>query len=648
MADNSERICFVIAPIGERGTNIRKRSDQVLKHIIRPAVESCGYKAVRADEIAEPGIITNQIIRHVVDDPLVIADLTGQNPNVFYELAIRHATRKPLVQIIDNVEDIPFDVGSMRTIQVDHRDLDSVEEAKTEIKRQIQFLEESSSSLETPISIALEGRSIDGSKMRDQGHLEEIKKIMGDQTDKILQRMDAKTVADEPEKAKPVVANVSKTPMASLLDKAIAKAVSLQQEGKRDEAIEEWRDIIYVSEGSDHDLTAMAWFSIGYLLENPEDRISAYNEAIRLKPDYAEAYTNRGVTKGGLGRYGDAIEDYDEAIRLKPTFVEAYYNRGDAKGALDQRAEAIADYDEAIRLKPTFVEAYNNRGAVKAVLEQYDGAIEDYDEAIRLKPDFAEAYYNRGSAKAALGQYDSAIADYDTAILLQPDYPDAYYNRGFAKGALGQYADAIVDFNEAIRLKSDYAEAYNNRGNAKAGLSQPEDAIADYDEAIRLKPDFVEAYYNRGNAKRALEQYDDAIADYDEAIRLKPAYAEAYNNRGFAKGVLRQYADAIADYDETIRLKPNHAKAYNNRGFAKGALGQYADAIADFGEGICLQPDDAAAYYSRGLAKRALGLIDEARQNFEKARDLAREAGDDSVADLAEQGLRDLDSQKDK
>ena len=106
-----------------RGSDIRKRSDQVLEHIIRPVVESCGYKAVRADEMPEPGIIANQIIRHVVDDPLVIADLTGQNANVFYELAIRHAIRKPLVQIINKVKDIPFDISSMRTIVVNHQEI---------------------------------------------------------------------------------------------------------------------------------------------------------------------------------------------------------------------------------------------------------------------------------------------------------------------------------------------------------------------------------------------------------------------------------------------------------------------------------------------------------------------------------------------
>ena len=158
MTDTNEKICFVIAPIGKLGSDTRKRSDQVLQHIIRPAVESCGYKAVRADCIANPGIITNQIIRHVVDAPLVIADLTEQNANVFYELAIRHFFRKPFVQIIDKVEDIPFDLSAMRTIQVDYQNSESVEEAKNQIKKQIQSLEASPSSLENPISEALADR----------------------------------------------------------------------------------------------------------------------------------------------------------------------------------------------------------------------------------------------------------------------------------------------------------------------------------------------------------------------------------------------------------------------------------------------------------------------------------------------------------
>ncbi len=151
-----EKQCFVIAPIGEAESDTRKRSDQILKHIIAPAAKSCGYKAIRADQISEPGIITSQVIQHIVDDPLVIADLTGRNPNVFYELAIRHAIKKPLVQIIKKGESIPFDVAGTRTVNVDHHDLDSVEEAKEEIVKQIKATEKDAGDVDTPISVALD------------------------------------------------------------------------------------------------------------------------------------------------------------------------------------------------------------------------------------------------------------------------------------------------------------------------------------------------------------------------------------------------------------------------------------------------------------------------------------------------------------
>jgi hypothetical protein len=150
---NPEETCFVIAPIGESGSEIRKRSDQVLKHVIRPAAKSCGFRAIRADEISEPGIITTQVLQHIVDDPMVVADLTGQNPNVFYELAVRHSLRRPYVQIIQRGERIPFDVAGVRTIEVDHRDLDSVEAAKQEIQKQMEA-SAGGAEIESPISVA--------------------------------------------------------------------------------------------------------------------------------------------------------------------------------------------------------------------------------------------------------------------------------------------------------------------------------------------------------------------------------------------------------------------------------------------------------------------------------------------------------------
>ncbi len=157
---NTKKKCFVIAPIGEEGTEIRARSDKVLEHIIKPPVEGCGYECTRADEISEPGIITSQIIQHLVDDHLVIADLTGRNPNVYYELAVRHVVKKPIVQIIQAEETIPFDVAGTRTIHVDYRDLDSVSNCKQELAKQIRSVEKDPTRVDTPVSVAIDLESL--------------------------------------------------------------------------------------------------------------------------------------------------------------------------------------------------------------------------------------------------------------------------------------------------------------------------------------------------------------------------------------------------------------------------------------------------------------------------------------------------------
>ncbi len=156
MSSEQNRICFVVAPIGDPESETRRRSDQILKHVIAPVCESAGYKPVRADQISEPGIITTQVIQHIIDDAMVIADLSGRNPNVFYELAIRHVLRKPYVQIIQIGERIPFDVSAIRTIEVDHHDLDSVELARAEILKQIQSAEARGGAVDSPISVAVD------------------------------------------------------------------------------------------------------------------------------------------------------------------------------------------------------------------------------------------------------------------------------------------------------------------------------------------------------------------------------------------------------------------------------------------------------------------------------------------------------------
>lgn len=130
---SQKKPCFVISPIGSDDSDIRKRADQVLKHIIKKALWDI-YTVERADDISKPGLITLQIIERLMKAPMVVADLTDANANVYYELAIRHFVKRPVVHLITEGQQPPFDVAQMRYIQYDLTNPDSVERAGQEVR----------------------------------------------------------------------------------------------------------------------------------------------------------------------------------------------------------------------------------------------------------------------------------------------------------------------------------------------------------------------------------------------------------------------------------------------------------------------------------------------------------------------------------
>ncbi|MGI8536057.1 MAG: hypothetical protein ACR2K2_06065 [Mycobacteriales bacterium] len=155
--NNFDTACFYITPIGDDASEARKHSDLFMGSLIEPSLEEFGLRLVRADAIAEAGLITAQIIEHIVRSKLVIVDLSFHNPNVFYELALRHAVRKPIVQLSRSQDRLPFDVGQFRTVVIDTSDvytfvprLDSI---KAEIAGQIRKALDQSDEAENPLSI---------------------------------------------------------------------------------------------------------------------------------------------------------------------------------------------------------------------------------------------------------------------------------------------------------------------------------------------------------------------------------------------------------------------------------------------------------------------------------------------------------------
>jgi hypothetical protein len=149
-------LCFVIGPIGKVGSAERKHADLLLNAVIRHVLEAdnFGFAVKRADEDADPGMIGDRVIADIIHAKLVVADLTDLNPNVFYELGIRHSTEKPVIHLARSGTLLPFDNVTHRTIFVDLTDWQSTEEARGRLAASARAVQSPTYTVSNPITQA--------------------------------------------------------------------------------------------------------------------------------------------------------------------------------------------------------------------------------------------------------------------------------------------------------------------------------------------------------------------------------------------------------------------------------------------------------------------------------------------------------------
>jgi hypothetical protein len=152
------RECFVIAPIGDDLSATRRATDGLIRSVIRPVLEELGFVVDVAHEIAAPGSITRHILRRLLTADLVIANLTELNPNVMYELGVRHSAGLPVVVIAEAETKLPFDVSDQRSIFFTD-DIAGVDELKTRLavaaNAAVEHVEN-----DNPVQLALESKVV--------------------------------------------------------------------------------------------------------------------------------------------------------------------------------------------------------------------------------------------------------------------------------------------------------------------------------------------------------------------------------------------------------------------------------------------------------------------------------------------------------
>jgi tetratricopeptide (TPR) repeat protein len=271
--------------------------------------------------------------------------------------------------------------------------------------------------------------------------------------------------------------------------------------------------------------------------------LAAYQQAIRIKPDFAEAHSNLGNALRDQGKLDEAVTAFRRAIKVRPDYAEAHSNLGLAlrdQGKLD---EAAAAYREAIRITPDHADAHSNLGALYYEQGKLDEAAAACRQAVRIRSDHAGAHSNLGNALRGQGKLDEAIAAYRHAIRIKPDFAEAYSNLGLALRDQGKLDEAVAALREAIVLEPSFANAHNSLASSLTVLGRLTEARAAFQEAIRLAPRNVKYRLNLVEIVRFaagdphLAAMEELAKDYtslpvDDRIELHFALGKAYEDVG--------------------------------------------------------------------------------------------------------------------
>jgi tetratricopeptide (TPR) repeat protein len=276
---------------------------------------------------------------------------------------------------------------------------------------------------------------------------------------------------------------------------------------------------------------------------------------------HANEWYATGVRLARAGRGPEAIQAYEEALRLRPDFVDAHNNLGVILQHAGQTRQAIEHWEQALRINPDYPGAHFNLGNTLAGLGRLQEAIGHYEQAVQIKPDLAEAHNNLGGALRELGRPQEAIGQYEQALRVRPDYAEAHYDLGVALVQRGRLPEAIVHWEEALRVKPDFAEAHNNLGLALMGQGRLQEAISHYEEALRISPNDAEADTNLGLALVRQGRLPEAIEHYEQALRIKPDVAEVHFNLGLALEKLGRMQEALQHYEQALRIRPDLVQA---------------------------------------------------------------------------------------
>ena len=260
----------------------------------------------------------------------------------------------------------------------------------------------------------------------------------------------------------------------------------------------------------------------------PQGLADLARETARVRPGNSEFYMVLGDAWQSSGKPQEAVSAYEQALRLRGDFPRGLLNLASALKGAGQLPRAEETLKRTLAVAPSNPAAWLQYGAVDFALGRIQAGAAKMEKAIALDPELPGEHTGLAELLLASGQTDRAGAVLLEALRIDPYDGTAYDLKGRMLASKGELAESLYNFEKATRLRPGYAPHLYDYGLALLSVNRFEDAQASAEAALQADPKMAEAHELLGGLLARKRQLPEAAREYQEALRLRPEFDRAH------------------------------------------------------------------------------------------------------------------------
>ena len=347
-------------------------------------------------------------------------------------------------------------------------------------------------------------------------------------------------------------------------------------------------------------------------------------QAIRDNPN-GKSYGQIGAWFAEQGDLKCALAAFEEAVRLEPNSAQAHYNLGVAQVRAEQLPAAAAELRLALQYKPGMTKAHVSLGALLMQMGNAAEAGAEFRRALRLDPNSVVTLDQLARWFVAEHRYATAVRYWKRALALEPDWPKMALSMGIAADQSGDPDESIRILRELIKTQPNMKSAHLTLGDVYFRESQFHEAADEYAAAVRLGADDDVAWQAETRALVAASMFQEALAPAEEYVRRNPSDPEGHLLLGSVERGLAEYEPAETELERAEAQLSNDARAQYELGLVLARNKKPKEALPHLERAVALKPSASPALFELAAVLRALG--DDARSRevanrFEKSKSI--------------------------